>query len=200
MLPTPNGSNSITMYTDGSCEPFNPGGYACWGWVAYLGQEEISFEHGCLGYGKGMTNNLAEYTAMVRALEWAKERGEVGVTIYTDSQLVVKQVNKEWSCNAENLLPLCEKAQQLVLILSAGIEWIPREKNTRADELSRLSYLTYKNLQSYTYYFTKIRQSKTNQELDKVRDAIKVIVPREHREFPLLIQAGKERRAEINRS
>ena len=58
----------ITIYTDGFCEP-NPGGFACWGWVAYdRAGKELQQDFGCLGYGDGMTNNRAEYEAVLQAL------------------------------------------------------------------------------------------------------------------------------------
>ena len=83
----------MIIYADGCCEPSNPGGYACWGWVAAEGGQEIASGSGCIGHGPSMTNNLAEYRAVIEALRWAYKQGVQGVAVKTDSQLVVKQVN-----------------------------------------------------------------------------------------------------------
>ncbi len=104
----------MTIYADGLCEPRNPGGFACWAWVAFDNSgQEIANNRGCVGSGQGMTNNVAEYSAVLEAFRFASESFySKQVQFYTDSQLVVKQVNGEWSCNSPNLLPLCAEASE----------------------------------------------------------------------------------------
>lgn len=46
----------ITLYADGLCEPTNPNGYACYGWLAIQNGERLSEGCGYIGRGKGMTN------------------------------------------------------------------------------------------------------------------------------------------------
>lgn len=57
----PNANSPVIVYADGLCEPVNPGGCACWAWVALQDGQEIATDSGCLGYGPAMTNNRAEY-------------------------------------------------------------------------------------------------------------------------------------------
>jgi hypothetical protein len=78
-----------TVYCTGACQP-NPGGLAVWAWVAIVGDQEISQNSGCLGCGSNMTNQIAEYMAVVQALRSAKRTG-ISIDCRTDSQLVVKQ-------------------------------------------------------------------------------------------------------------
>lgn len=47
----------IVVNCDGLCEPVNPGGTACYGWVAYRGQEKIGEGYGVVCSGPGATNN-----------------------------------------------------------------------------------------------------------------------------------------------
>ena len=61
----------MIVYCDGLCEPVNPGGYACWAWVAVEDDAVRARQSGCIGRGDGMTTNLAEYRALLEALRAA---------------------------------------------------------------------------------------------------------------------------------
>lgn len=131
----------ITVYCDGLTEPTNPGGWGCWGWVALdAAGAEIASGRGCLGRGPHITNNISEYTAALEAAGWALDQGLQGITLRGDSRLVVEQTAGRWACNKEHLRPLRDELHSRLATLGATIEWIPREQNTRADELSRLAY------------------------------------------------------------
>ncbi|MBP6860621.1 MAG: reverse transcriptase-like protein [Candidatus Pacebacteria bacterium] len=88
------------------------------------------------------TNNVAEYTAIIRALEGLKERlgadaSQATVTIEMDSKLVVEQMEGRWKVKHPNMRPLAARAA--VLALSFGhvsYAHIPREKNGAADALA----------------------------------------------------------------
>lgn len=76
------------------------------------------------------TNNEMEYTALIEALSEARGK----TTIYTDSQLVVGQINKGWKINHEHLKRLNLIAKDLILKQSISgtdikIVWVPREEN-----------------------------------------------------------------------
>lgn len=135
----------VTIYADGLCEP-NPGGVAIFGWIAYGWENglatEIGRESGKAEYGAQSTNNVAEYVAVGKALKWARDNTDVAakVALYTDSQLVVKQISGEWACNAETLKPLMGRCQQYMRELGATLEWIPREQNEEADLLTRRTF------------------------------------------------------------
>lgn len=131
----------IVIQTDGLCEPRNPGGWACWAWVAIAEEaQEIASGHGCIGHGPGATNNVAEYQAVLAALDWAISHELADILIQTDSKLVVEQVAGHWQCNASHLRGLRDEVRARLAGCTGRLEWVPREQNTRADALSRLAY------------------------------------------------------------
>lgn len=143
---------TILVYCDGLCEPHNPGGFACWAWLA-IGPNgnRLNSAYGCLGHGEGMTNNLAEYEAILQALRhtWQKRavliERRLNVEIRADSQLVVKQIDGSYRTNAPPLIPLRDEARRIADRLSGvgvpiQLRWIPRELNGQADALSRRAY------------------------------------------------------------
>lgn len=131
----------MIIFADGLCEPKNPGGCGCWGWVAVRPDgSEAATGYGAIGADKDMTNNKAEYTAVWKALRWAIDNGIRGFILRTDSQLVQKQVCGEHACHKPLLADLCEQVRQLLRETGGKIEWIPREANARADALAREAY------------------------------------------------------------
>jgi ribonuclease HI len=121
----------LTIHTDGAARG-NPGPAAFAFVIARPGQPPVE-EHGCLG---DTTNNVAEYTAMVKALEKARDLGGRRVDIQSDSELMIKQMRGQYKVKHEGLRPLYEQAKRL----SAGFEAVTfhhvrREQNRRADEL-----------------------------------------------------------------
>ena len=132
--------NTIVIHTDGLCEPKNPGGWACWGWVALQDGREIASGYGCLGQGPGATNNVAEYMAAIHALRWAIAQGLSEVLVRTDSQLVACHFSGAWECRSEHLRPLLAELRDLARQARARVEWVPRERNAVADALSRRAY------------------------------------------------------------
>lgn len=131
----------IVIQADGLCEPRNPGGWACWAWVAQAEDaQEIASGRGCVGHGPGATNNVAEYQAVLAALDWAIAHGLRDILLQTDSRLVVEQVAGRWACNAAHLRGLRDEVRARLAGCTGRLEWVPREQNTRADALSRLAY------------------------------------------------------------
>ena len=85
------------------------------------------------------TNNVAEYTAMIRALEEARALGCSRLAVYTDSELMAHQLNGKYAVKAAHLLPLYQRARLLIQQFdSATITHVRRELNKRADALSNL--------------------------------------------------------------
>lgn len=82
------------------------------------------------------TNNEAEYSALILLLKAAKEHKIIKLKIYGDSKLVVSQVSKQWKINLPHLRLLAMEAWKLMEGMDVSLEWIPREKNSRADALS----------------------------------------------------------------
>jgi len=84
-----------------------------------------------------MTNNMAEYSGLLKGLEQASRRGATEVDIYADSELVVRQLNGDYRVKNEKLLPLFEAAfSQLRRLERWTIRHVPRAQNHRADHLA----------------------------------------------------------------
>ncbi len=84
------------------------------------------------------TNNVAEYTALIEALEEARRMGAEEVAAYIDSELVARQINGIYRVNHENMRPLYQKAMRLLHSFKKwSVTHVPREENRRADKLSK---------------------------------------------------------------
>lgn len=82
------------------------------------------------------TNNVAEYAALVRALELAAELGLRKLTVFSDSELIVKQMNGEYRVKNADLRDLYDEAQKLrKQFEQVTITHVRREQNKDADKL-----------------------------------------------------------------
>jgi ribonuclease HI len=85
------------------------------------------------------TNNVAEYTACIRALEEARSLGCTRLAVYTDSELMAHQLNGKYAVKAAHLFPLYQRARQLLEQFDAAtVIHVRRAQNRRADALSNL--------------------------------------------------------------
>ena len=83
------------------------------------------------------TNNVAEYRAVILALEKALELGAGSVTVYLDSELVVRQLRGEYRVREAHLKTLHRQALEILNRFSKyAIHHVPREENRRADQLA----------------------------------------------------------------
>jgi ribonuclease HI len=136
----------VHINCDGLCEPVNPGGTATYGFVARRWGELLVENCGVVAKGPSATNNLAEYTAVTKALEWAAQHLEPGqdIVVRTDSQLVVNQLNGVWEVRSQKIWPLHQQAKlalaQLRRSHQVKLDWVPREQNSEADRLTRVAY------------------------------------------------------------
>jgi ribonuclease HI len=81
-----------------------------------------------------MTNNQAEYRALLLGLRLCVERGYREVEFLLDSELVVRQVNGQYKVKNADLLPLYREADRLrCAIPHCVIRHVPREQNAGAD-------------------------------------------------------------------
>ncbi|KAL5578497.1 hypothetical protein UlMin_020196 [Ulmus minor] len=86
------------------------------------------------------TNNQAEYEALLAGLRLAKEVSARHLLIYSDSQLIMNQVNSEYQAKGEKMASYLEKAKELLgQFDTVTITQIPRNENTNADALARLA-------------------------------------------------------------
>jgi len=121
----------LTIHIDGAARG-NPGPAA----FAYV----ITREGAPAVEGKGAlgstTNNKAEYTALVKALERAVELGAKRLLIYSDSELLVKQMNGEYRVKNEELRALYARAKELCGRFDVvSFRHVGRGENARADRL-----------------------------------------------------------------
>jgi ribonuclease HI len=86
------------------------------------------------------TNNVAEYTALVRGLEMATQLGLKRLAVFSDSELLVKQMAGEYRVKNADLQPLYEEAKRLRRGFdSITITHVRRGNNARADELCNIA-------------------------------------------------------------
>jgi len=82
------------------------------------------------------TNNVAEYKALLAALDYALRRGYARLRVLTDSELLARQVQGGYKVRHAALKPLHERAQRMISQLdSFSIHHVPREQNLEADRL-----------------------------------------------------------------
>jgi len=83
------------------------------------------------------TNNQAEYLAIIGGLEKAVSLGCRHVSVKSDSELIVNQINGQFKIKNTAIRPLYQQVVQLTGKLeSFAISYIPREQNRQADELA----------------------------------------------------------------
>ena len=126
------GGGRAHVYFDGACRG-NPGPAAV-GWLLVSSDGVVAEGNEQIGE---TTNNDAEYQALIRALEAARDYGLAEVDIRGDSQLIVKQVRGEWDANEPTLRERRVKVRELLRGFDRwSLEHVPREINSRADELA----------------------------------------------------------------
>ncbi len=109
--------------------------------------------------GPDTTHNVAEYTGLIKALEWIQTHvNDRELEILGDSRLVIEQVNGHYKVRASRVIPLCKKAASLLEPFKWTARWIPREENTVADELSLKAYRDY-CLKNYGRVLPTMRQT-----------------------------------------
>jgi probable phosphoglycerate mutase len=86
------------------------------------------------------TNNYAEYSGLLAALDFALTQGHPRLKVVSDSELMVKQIKGQYKVNSPELRPLYEEAKRRIARLDGfQIQHVLREKNQRADRLANLA-------------------------------------------------------------
>ena len=89
------------------------------------------------------TNNVAEYRALIKGLEIAAEFKANRVTVFSDSELVVRQMNGTYKVKSEGLLPLYQTAQTKSRTFDGfQIKHVRRDQNREADQLANQGIAT----------------------------------------------------------
>ncbi len=123
----------LVIHTDGASRG-NPGEAG----IGALIEDDTGHVVGRLARYLGRTtNNQAEYAALIDALKEAARQGAKEVSVYADSELVVKQVKGEYRVKNPDLKPMHAEVMRLISGFDGfAIKYIPREKNKEADALA----------------------------------------------------------------
>ncbi|MGA3193991.1 MAG: ribonuclease HI family protein [Terriglobales bacterium] len=81
-------------------------------------------------------NNVAEYVALLEALQCALARKAQSLCVYSDSDVVVRQMSGQYACRSPRLYSLHWICRKLARTLRFAIRRIPREHNTEANHLA----------------------------------------------------------------
>lgn len=122
---------SLTAYIDGGSLG-NPG-------PAGIGVIIDGAEDGRINIRKRIghqDNNVAEYVALLEALQFAVEARASALHVFSDSEIVVKQMTGEYTCRSTRLYSLHWTCVKLARSLEFSISHIPRESNVEANRLA----------------------------------------------------------------
>jgi ribonuclease HI len=140
--PAPDGSfrapafDGIVAYCDGGSRG-NPGPA---GFGVYIQDSTGKVLAELSQYLGAHTNNFAEYSALLAALEFAITHGHKSLRVISDSELMVKQMKGQYRVNSPELRPLYEEARRRIPQLDHfQIQHVLREKNRHADRLANLA-------------------------------------------------------------
>lgn len=124
--------SNLEIYIDGASQG-NPG-HSAVGIVIYRDGRLIKNYSSYIGEA---TNNVAEYTALIYALEEALLLKAKNLKIHTDSQLLARQLNKIYKVKHPGIINLYNRAVRLITgFEKVIINHIPREENKSADKLA----------------------------------------------------------------
>ena len=129
----------LTVYTDGASRG-NPGP-ASYGFTISDEKGKLLYEEG--KYIGNTTNNVAEYTAVYKALKYIREKyskDSLEIEFFADSRLVVEQLSGRFKVKSPHLRLIIEKIRVLSMQLGGALHThVPREKNKEADRLANLA-------------------------------------------------------------
>jgi ribonuclease HI len=122
----------VVVHVDGGSRG-NPGPAAAAAVASSSDGETLAERTAYLG---DATNNVAEYRAFLLGLELARELGAEEVEVVNDSELIARQIGGEYKVKHAGLKPLFAQAMgELRGFHRWAVRSVPREQNTRADEL-----------------------------------------------------------------
>ena len=132
-VPRPGPPATLRLHVDGASRG-NPGEAGFGIHVTGGDGSEVASLYGYLGRA---TNNVAEYQALLHGLRFALARGASRVEVFSDSELLVRQVEGRYRVKSPGLQPLHREAKGLLARFErARIVHVPRERNREADALA----------------------------------------------------------------
>jgi formyltetrahydrofolate-dependent phosphoribosylglycinamide formyltransferase len=128
----PSKTEQLIAYTDGASRG-NPGPAAAGFVLCDSAGTQLQARAFFIGQA---TNNVAEYTAVIKALEAAKQLAVEKIEIFSDSELFVRQVNGEYRVKSQQLKDLFRKTIELLGEFKQWqVQHVPRKKNEQADRI-----------------------------------------------------------------
>jgi ribonuclease HI len=122
-------------------EPVNPYGNMGIGSVVYKDNQEVFSYSEYVEASKLNSNNVAEYLALEQILLWIRDNNtlESKIFIYGDSKLVINQMKGYWRVKRGLYVETAIRCKKIRSEIEKSLvfEWIPRELNSRADDLSK---------------------------------------------------------------
>jgi ribonuclease HI len=123
----------LQIHIDGGSRG-NPGPAGYGVYVQDATGTEVAGLYGFLGVA---TNNVAEYQGLIQGLRFALERGARQVRVFSDSELVVKQIGGTYKVKHPGMIPLHREARDLLRRFDGwSVTHVPREQNREADRLA----------------------------------------------------------------
>ena len=123
----------LSLFTDGACRG-NPGNGGAGAVLVGENGEVVSTAKRFLGH---CTNNIAEYQALILGLEEALRRGSTAISIYLDSELIVRQIQGVYRVKNPTLKPLMADVRALLDRFDTWqVAHVPRSENAVADKLA----------------------------------------------------------------
>ena len=122
----------LVAYVDGGCLG-NPG-------PSGIGVVISGYQSGPIRIAKwigNQDNNVAEYAALMEALQCAVALKAHKLHVYSDSQVVVRQMTGEYTCRSPRLYSLHWTCRKLARALTFSISHVPRENNAEANRLAQ---------------------------------------------------------------
>ena len=130
-------SVDYSLFTDGACEfdsEYKPINAGIGGVIKLKDKTLFSFSEN-VGI---KTNNEAEYLALIKGVDLCLENNISKISIFADSELVVKQITGDYKVKNERMAALHKKTHQLLSKFNSwDINHVLRDKNTEADDLSK---------------------------------------------------------------
>ncbi len=161
----------LELYIDGGSRG-NPGPAAC-AYILRTPDGKIIKSEGI--YLGESTNNIAEYSGLLRGLESARDLNVRELNIFSDSELLVKQLIGEYRIRNIELQRLLEQIQRLLLLFDRWqIRHISREKNKEADRLVNVTLNREQTKPPKTSLETEETRNKVTEE---VRVLVEVVKP-----------------------
>ena len=127
----------LVAYVDGGCLG-NPG-------PSGIGVVIQGVAEGPVRIAKGIghqDNNVAEYAALMEALQYAIALKARKLHVYSDSQVVVRQMTGEYVCRSPRLYSLHWTCRKLARSLAFSISHVRREENAEANQLAQAALRT----------------------------------------------------------